>query len=339
MANIAINGLGRIGRAVFKIALDTPELNIVAVNDLVSADNLAYLLKYDTVYGRYTKRIESTSDQIIVDGKAYRVFSEKDPGQLPWKKLNVDIVFECTGHFTKKDDLEKHIQAGAKRVILSTAAKSEDVATVVPAVNHVPESEKIVSCASCTTNCVTPVIEVMSRRIGVKKATMTTVHAYTATQAIVDGPNKKFRRGRAGAENLVPTTTGAAVATTKILTQHKNKFDGAAVRVPTPVGSIADIVLVTERPTSVEEVNQIFRDEAESQRYQGMLAVSEDELVSSDIIQDSHASIVDLSMTQVVDGDLVKIMSWYDNEWGYASQMIREAVHMVNTFNLSSLQV
>ncbi|WP_082209849.1 type I glyceraldehyde-3-phosphate dehydrogenase [Fischerella sp. PCC 9605] len=328
MANIAINGLGRIGRAVFKIALDTPELSVVAVNDLVSADNLAYLLKYDTVYGKYDKRVENTSDRIIIDGKSYRVFNEKDPAQLPWGELNVDIVFECTGHFTKKEDLEKHIQAGAKRAILSTTAKSEDVVTVVPGVNHAPESEQIISCASCTTNCVTPVVEIISRRIGVKKAIMTTVHAYTSSQEIVDGPSKKFRRGRAGAANLVPTTTGAATATTKVLTQHKDKFDGVAVRAPIPVGSIADIVFVTEKPTTVEEINSIFREESESEKYQNVLTVCEDEIVSSDIIQDAHASIVDLSMTQVVDGDLVKVMSWYDNEWGYASQMVKEAVHL-----------
>jgi glyceraldehyde 3-phosphate dehydrogenase len=331
MANIAINGLGRIGRALFKIAMNTPELNVVAVNDLVSTDNLAYLLRHDTVYGKYDKQVETTRDQLIVNGKQYKVFNEKDPTNLPWSDLGIDIVFECTGHFTKKEDLEKHIQAGAKRAILSAASKSEDVPTVVSGVNHAPESAAVISCASCTTNCVTPLVEIMTRRIGVKKAIMTTVHAYTASQAIVDGPSKKFRRGRAGAANLVPTTTGAAVATTKVLTQHKNKFDGVAVRAPIPVGSISDLVFVTERPTTVDEVNRLFREEAGSDRYQGVLAVSDDEIVSSDIIQDDHASIVDLSMTQVVDGDLVKVMSWYDNEWGYANQMIREALHMINT--------
>lgn len=329
MTKIAINGFGRIGRAVFKIALDHPDLELVAINDLVPPDNLAYLLRYDTVYGKYDKNVDSTKDSLIIDGKSYKILSEKDPTQLPWRDLGVDLVFECTGIFTKKPDLEKHIQAGAKRVILSAPAKSEGVTTIVHGVNQPNESDQIVSCASCTTNCITPVVEIMGRRIGIKKAIMTTIHAYTSTQAIVDGPSKKFRRGRAAAANLVPTTTGAAVATTQVLPQYQNKFDGVAVRAPIPVGSISDIIFVTEKPTSVDEINSIFKEEAGSERYQDILAVSEDPIVSSDIVQDSHASIVDLTMTQVVDGDLVKVMSWYDNEWGYASQMIKEAVRMI----------
>ncbi|MBE9128382.1 MULTISPECIES: type I glyceraldehyde-3-phosphate dehydrogenase [unclassified Coleofasciculus] len=213
--------------------------------------------------------------------------------------------------------------------LLSAPAKSEGVPTIVPGVNHATESEAIISCASCTTNCIAPVVEVMGRRIGVKKAMMTTVHAYTSSQEIVDGPSKKFRRGRAAAANLVPTSTGAGVATTKVLTQYENKFDGVAVRAPVTVGSISDIIFVTERSTTVEEINNIFKEEADSEKYHGALAVSEDPIVSSDIIQDSHGSIVDLTMTQVVDGDLIKVMSWYDNEWGYASQMIREVVNMI----------
>ncbi|MEQ9672546.1 type I glyceraldehyde-3-phosphate dehydrogenase [Coleofasciculus sp. G2-EDA-02] len=329
MTKIAINGFGRIGRAVFKIALDHPDLELVAINDLVPPDNLAYLLRYDTVYGKYDKNVDSTKDSLIIDGKSYKILSEKDPTQLPWRDLGVDLVFECTGIFTKKPDLEKHIQAGAKRVILSAPAKSEGVTTIVHGVNQPNESDQIVSCASCTTNCITPVVEIMGRRIGIKKAIMTTIHAYTSTQAIVDGPSKKFRRGRAAAANLVPTTTGAAVATTQVLPQYQNKFDGVAVRAPIPVGSISDIIFVTEKPTSVDEINSIFKEEAGSERYQDILAVSEDPIVSSDIVQDPHASIVDLTMTQVVDGDLVKVMSWYDNEWGYASQMIKEAVRMI----------
>lgn len=330
MARVAINGLGRIGRAVFKILLDTPELEVVGVNDIVSADQLAYLLKYDTVYGKYSKTVENTKNSLIIAGKEYPVYQEKDPAQLPWGKdnLNVDIVFECTGIFTKKPDLEKHLQAGAKRVILSAPAKSEGIPTIVNGVNQISESDQIISCASCTTNCITPVVEVMGRRIGVKKAAMTTIHAYTASQGLVDQPSKKWRRGRAAAENLVPTSTGAAQATTQVLTQFQNKFDGAAVRVPTPVGSITDITLVTERSTSVEEINNIFREEAGNEQYQGILGASDDELVSSDIVGDTRASIVDLSMTQVIDGDLVKVMSWYDNEWGYASQMVRQGVQM-----------
>jgi len=329
MTKIAINGFGRIGRAVFKIALDNPELEVVAINDLVPPDNLAYLLKYDTVYGKYNKNVDSTKDSLVIDGKSYQILSEKDPAQLPWGDLGVDLVLECTGIFTKKPDLEKHIQAGAKRVILSAPAKSEGITTIVHGVNQPDASDQIVSCASCTTNCITPVVEVMGRRIGIKKAMMTTIHAYTSTQAIIDGPSKKFRRGRTAAANLVPTTTGAAVATTQVLPQYQNKFDGVAVRAPIPVGSISDIIFVTDKSTSVDEINSIFKEEAGSERYQDILAVSEDPIVSSDIVQDPHASIVDLTMTQVVDGDLVKVMSWYDNEWGYASQMIKEAVRMI----------
>jgi len=329
MTKIAINGFGRIGRAVFKIALDNPDIEVVAINDLVPPDNLAYLLNYDTVYGKYNKNVDSTKDSLVIDGKSYKILSEKDPAQLPWGDLGVDLVLECTGIFTKKPDLEKHIQAGAKRVILSAPAKSEGVTTIVHGVNQPDESDQIVSCASCTTNCITPVVEVMGRRIGIKKAMMTTIHAYTSTQAIVDGPSKKFRRGRTAAANLVPTTTGAAVATTQVLPQYQNKFDGVAVRAPIPVGSISDIIFVTDKSTSVDEINSIFKEEAGSERYQDILAVSEDPIVSSDIVQDPHASIVDLTMTQVVDGDLVKVMSWYDNEWGYAAQMIKEAVRMI----------
>ena len=330
MAKVAINGLGRIGRATFKIILETPELELVAVNDLVPPDNLAYLLKYDTVYGRYDKKVESDGDSLIVEGKRYRVFNQRDPAQLPWGDLGIDVVFECTGVFTRKEDLEKHLQAGAKFVVLSAPAKSEDIGTVVHGVNR-PEDDSVrmISCASCTTNSIAPVVEIMGRRIGIKKAIMTTIHAYTSTQAIVDGPHKRPRRGRAGAANLVPTSTGAAVATTKALPQYKDKFDGVAVRAPVPVGSISDIIFLTARKTTVEEVNTIFKEEAEREEYQGILGVSEDPIVSSDIIKDPRASIVDLGMTRVVDGDLVKVMSWYDNEWGYTNQMIREALRIV----------
>ncbi len=330
MAKVAINGLGRIGRATLKIILDTPELELVAVNDIVSPDNIAYLLKYDTVYGRYEKTVESDEGGLIIGGKRFLFFGEKDPAHLPWGDLGVDIVFECTGVFTKREDLAKHIRAGAKNVILSAPTKSEDIDTVVHRVNRPEGPPQIISCASCTTNCITPVVEIMGRRIGVKKAIMTAVHAYTASQALVDGPNKHMRRGRAGGANLVPTSTGAAIATTKALPQYQGLFNGVAVRVPLPVGSLADIVFVTERKTTAEEVNQIFKEEAASERYKGILEVSEDPLVSSDIIRDSRASIVDLEMTQVVDGDLVKVMSWYDNEWGYSSQMVREAVEIAN---------
>jgi glyceraldehyde 3-phosphate dehydrogenase len=329
MARVAINGLGRIGRAALKIILETPELELVALNDIVPADNIVYLLKYDTVYGRYEKTVMMDGSSLTIDGKKYNLYEKKDPAQLPWGDLDIDIVFECTGAFTKREDLAKHIQAGAKFVILSAPAKSEDVDTVVYGVNDVKGGEsRIISCASCTTNCITPVVEIMGRRIGIKKAIMTTIHAYTASQAIVDSPSKKFRRGRAGAANFVPTTTGAAIATTKALPQYEGRFDGVAIRGPVPVGSIADIVFLTERKTTVEEVNNIFREEASSERYRGVLGAAEDPIVSSDIIKDPRASIVDLEMTQVVDGDLVKVMSWYDNEWGYTNQMVREAINL-----------
>ena len=334
-ARMAINGLGRIGRAVFKIALDTLELEVVAVNDIVPAENLAYLLKYDTVYRRYHRRVEAEEDALIVDGKRYPVLNMKDPAQLPWGEMNVDIAVESTGVFTRQEDLQKHIEAGAKYAILSAPVKSSDdeaeIPTVVHGVNSPDSAPRMISCASCTTNCITPVVEIMGRRIGIKKAIMTTMHAYTSSQSIVDSPSKSLRRGRAGAANLVPTSTGAAVATTKALPQYKGLFNGVAVRAPVTVGSIADITFITERETSKDEVNEIFRQEAQSERYKDVVAVTDDPIVSSDVIQDSHASIIDLSMTMVVGGDLVKIMSWYDNEWGYAAQLVREAVRIAQT--------
>jgi glyceraldehyde 3-phosphate dehydrogenase len=328
---VAINGLGRIGRAALKIILDTPQLELVAVNDIVPSENIVYLLKYDTVYGRYEKTVERDGENLIIAGQPYRYYHEKDPARLPWSGLGVDIVLECTGVFTKREDLEKHVQAGAKYVILSAPAKSEDVVTVVHGVNTADGNTHIIACASCTTNCITPVIEIIGRRIGIKKAIMTTVHAYTASQAIVDSQNKRLERGRAGAANFVPTSTGAAIATTKALPQYKDLFDGIAVRGPVTVGSLADIVLVVERKTSVEEINQIFIEESARERYEGILGVTEDPVVSSDIIKDPRASVIDLGMTRVVDGDLVKILSWYDNEWGFTNQMVREAVQIAQT--------
>ncbi len=331
MARVAINGLGRIGRAAMKIILDTHEFELVAINDLVSPENLAYLLYYDTVYGKYKEHVSFGEDHISVGNKAFKVFGEKDPANLPWNELKVDIVFECTGMFTRKEDLEKHLEAGAKHVILSAPSKSEEVLTIVHGVNE-PEkaAPQIISCASCTTNCITPVIEIIGRRIGIKKAMMTTIHAYTASQGIVDGANKKMRRGRAAAANFVPTSTGAAKATARALPQYKNKFDGVAVRGPVPAGSIADLTILTEHPVTVYDVNNILREESRTKRYKDILAVTDEELVSSDIIGNPAASIVDLSMTQIVDGDLLKIMSWYDNEFGYASQLIREGKRLAN---------
>jgi glyceraldehyde 3-phosphate dehydrogenase len=334
MAKVGINGMGRIGRAALKIILETPDLELVAVNDLMPLDNLVYLLRYDTVYGRYPKRVEGGGDALVVDGKKYKFFSQKDPAQLPWGALGVEVVFECTGVFTRREDLEKHLKAGAQLVFLSAPPKGEDVCTIVHGVTTPDKTVRVISCASCTTNCITPVVEIIGRRLGIKKAVMTTIHAYTSSQTLVDLPAKKWRRGRAGAANFVPTSTGAAVATTNCLPQYKGKFDGVAVRGPVPCGSLADLVFVLERPTTVAEVNNIFREEAASPRYQGILGVAEDPIVSSDIIMDPRASVVDLEMTQVVDGDLLKVMSWYDNEWGYTNQMIREAVAAVKEAKL-----
>jgi glyceraldehyde 3-phosphate dehydrogenase len=331
MAKIAINGLGRIGRAALKIIMDTPGLELVAANDIVPIKNIVYLLKYDTVYGRYDKAVEGDGENLIIGGKACRYFSEKDPARLPWSSLGVDVVLECTGVFTKREDLEKHVQAGARYVILSAPAKSDDVVTVVHGVNTVDGNTHIIACASCTTNCITPVVEIVGRRIGIKKAIMTTVHAYTASQAIVDSQSKRFERGRAGAANFVPTSTGAARATAKALPELSDRFDGIAVRGPVAVGSLADIVLVAERKTSVEEINQIFIEEAASARYRDIIGVTDDPIVSSDIIKDPRASIIDLGMTRVVDGDLIKILSWYDNEWGFTNQMVREAQQLARS--------
>lgn len=322
---VAINGLGRIGRAILKLVVDDPALELVAVNDLVEVENLVYLLRFDTVYGRYPKQVSIEGGDLVVAERRVRMLKSREPSALPWKELGVDLVFECTGALRQLRDLEKHVQAGAKFVLLSAPSKSDEVQTVVHGVNAPHGQAKIVSCASCTTNCITPVVEVMGRRIGIRKAVMTTVHAYTSSQSIVDGPNQSFRRGRAAAANLVPANTGAAKATTRAMPQYAGLFDGVAVRAPIPVGSISDITFVTSRRTSVDEVGQILTEEAETERYAGVLGVSRDPLASSDIVGDPRASVVDLELTRVIDGDLVKVMSWYDNEWGYANQMLRVA--------------
>ena len=291
MAKVAINGMGRIGRAALKIIQDTPELDLVAVNDLMAIDNLIYLLRYDTVYGRYDKPVSAEGGVLHVGTREIKFLSEKDPTKLPWKDLGIDIVFECTGVFTSREGLEKHLQAGAGNVILSAPSKGEgDVPMVVHCVNTPEGACQVISCASCTTNCTAPVMEVLERHLGIQKALMTTIHAYTSSQAIVDGPAKKFRRGRAGAANFVPTSTGAAIAVTKTLPQLKGKFDGLAVRGPVPVGSLVDIVLLVKRPTTVDEINRIFREESESPRYKGVLGYAYDEIVSSDVIGETRAS-------------------------------------------------
>jgi len=331
LTRVAINGLGRIGRATLKILMDTNGLDLIAANDIGAAEDIAYLLKYDTVYGRYGKTVEVTSDAgLLIGGHRLTLLREKEPARLPWKSLNVDILFECTGRFKNRAALDAHIRAGARYVILSAPSNDEDVDTIVHGVNTPHGDTTIISCASCTTNCITPVMEILGRRIGIKKATMTTVHAYTASQAIVDSSHKHPRRGRAGAANLVPTSTGAAIATTKALPEYRGRFSGAAIRAPVAVGSLADVVAVAARPTTVDEVNQVFVAEAESERYRGVLGVTSDPFVSSDIVRDPRASVVDLNMTQVVDGDLIKVMSWYDNEWGYSNQLVREALRVTD---------
>jgi glyceraldehyde 3-phosphate dehydrogenase len=322
---VAINGLGRIGRAILKLVIDEPTLELVAINDLADAENLAYLLRFDTVYGRYSKPVTIEEGNLVIDGRSLHTLVKRDPSALPWKSLGIDLVFECSGALSRREDLEKHIRAGARFVVLSAPSKDEDIETVVHGANVTASTSRIISCASCTTNCITPVVEVIGRRIGIKKAAMTTVHAYTSSQSIVDGPSKRFRRGRAASANLVPATTGAALATARALPQYAGRFDGIAIRSPVPVGSIADLTFLTSRTTSVEEVNAILTEEAATTRYAGVIGVTRDQLVSSDIIGDSRASVVDLELTKVIDGDLVKIMSWYDNEWGYANQMLRAA--------------
>ncbi|MBK1619298.1 type I glyceraldehyde-3-phosphate dehydrogenase [Lamprobacter modestohalophilus] len=327
MARIAINGLGRIGRATLKLVMEEPSLELIGVNDLADHEQLAYLLRYDSVYGRSTHEVASQDGQLVIDGQHIPLSNHEDPLLSPWKDLDVDLVFECTGAFRDRDALQRHLEAGARKVMLSAPAKDESIPMIVPGVNDAGTAP-IFSCASCTTNCIAPVTEVMQRRIGVAKAMMTTVHAYTSTQETVDAPSKRMERGRAAAINLVPTSTGAAEATNRVLGEHPIEFDGLAVRAPVAVGSLADITFVTSRATSREEVNKVFMEESLNPRYSKVLSIIEEPIVSSDVIQDAHASIVDLGLTRVVDGDLVKVMAWYDNEWGYAAQMVREAARL-----------
>ncbi|PKP34916.1 MAG: type I glyceraldehyde-3-phosphate dehydrogenase [Bacteroidetes bacterium HGW-Bacteroidetes-17] len=325
MNKIAINGFGRIGRAALKVILKTPGLEVVAVNDLMSIENAAYLFKYDSVYGVYEGEVIFEGNHLLINNDKILFLSEKDPDRLPWKDMEIDVVIESTGLFTKKEDAEKHIYAGAKHVVISAPTKSKDTPTVLHGVNSLEGKTLIFSCASCTTNNIGPVLEIIDRRIGIKKAILNTIHAYTSSQSLIDAPSKRdLRAGRSAAVNLVPTSTGAAIAATKILPQLEGKFDGISIRTPVPVGSISDITVVTGRNTSAKEVNEILQEEAKTDRYKQILSVSNEPLVSSDILQSAFASIVDLEMTRVVDGDLVKIMAWYDNEWGFTNQMIRE---------------
>lgn len=335
MIKLAINGFGRIGRASLKIILEKhQDIRVVAINDLTDTKTLAHLLKYDSCYGIYDAKIDFDAKHLIVKGQKIPVLAEKDPTLLPWKKLDVDVVLECTGRFTNKEGLSFHLEAGAKKVILSAPAKGKEdkVKTVVIGVNEdkITKADKLLSCASCTTNCLAPVSDIVRQYFGVKKAIMTTIHSYTADQNLVDGPHKDLRRARAAALNMVPTTTGAALSVTETIPSLKNKFDGLAVRVPTPVGSLCDIVFVTKKKVSVEKVTEVFKKVAKMKRYAGIIQASEEPLVSVDIIGNSYSAIVDLPMTKVVDGDLLKVTAWYDNEWGYSNRLVDLVVMFAN---------
>jgi glyceraldehyde 3-phosphate dehydrogenase len=321
---VAINGFGRIGRNAFKIAFARSDIEVVAVNDLTDTKTLAYLLKHDSNYGTYEKEVGNDDTNLIVEGQKIVVLAEKDPALLPWKDLNVDVVIESTGRFTDVEGASKHITAGAKRVVISGPTKSDGVDTIVLGANDdkLKGSTEVISNASCTTNSLGAVMAILESEFGVEKSMLTTVHSYTASQALQDAPAKDLREGRNAAENIVPTTTGAAIAVTLALPQLKGKFDGLSIRVPTPVVSISDVTALLKRSVSVEEVNDVFKKAAAEPFYQGILGVSEEPLVSSDYIGNSHSGTVDLLLTKVVGGNLVKVMVWYDNEWGYSNRLV-----------------
>jgi glyceraldehyde 3-phosphate dehydrogenase len=327
---IAINGFGRIGRTFFRLAFDRPEIEVVVINDLADLENLAYLLKYDSVYRKWDKEIKIEDKCLVIAGKKIKFFSEKDPAKLPWKDLNIDVCVESTGVFESYEKASAHLRAGAKRVVITAPAKEggELGRTILMGVNEDEfKTCKITSNGSCTTNATHPVAQIMSENPGVKKAILNTIHAYTASQKIVDGPDAKdWRRGRAAAVNMVPSTTGAAISVTEAVKGLKGIFDGLAIRVPLITGSLADFTFVAKRPTSVEEINNIFREAAKSSRWKGILKVTEEQLVSSDIIGDLYPSIVDLSFTKVIDGDLVKVLVWYDNEMGYSAILVEHVI-------------
>lgn len=331
---VAINGAGRIGRAFIKVASTRPEIEIVGINDLGDAENIAYLLNYDTVYGRSGLNAKVKDEHTItIASKDVRFTQEKDPTKLPWKELDVDVVVESTGVFREYDKAKMHLDAGAKRVVISAPAKGDPVeginsATVLMGVNHdTLKTCSISSNASCTTNAGGAVMQVLKDTLGVEKALLNTVHAYTATQSIVDGPAKKdFRKGRAAAQNIIPSTTGAAIATAQVIPELEGKFDGIALRVPVPAGSVADITFIAGRDTTVEEVNEILTDASKEDRWKKVFAVSTDEIVSSDIVGSKYASIVDLPMTRVAGGNLVKILAWYDNEMGYTHMLVDHVI-------------
>ena len=331
---VAINGFGRIGRAFVRESWDNPAIELVAVNDLGSLENLAYLLKYDTVYRRAPFSVEAKDGNLIVNGKIVKFLQEKDPAALPWKDLAVDVVIESTGFFTEYEKAQAHITAGARRVVISAPVKgdSEMGATVLMGLDESKlASHMITSNASCTTNSASPVIAILDEAIGIEKAVLSTTHAYTASQGIVDGPAKKdMKEGRAAAQNIVPTSTGAAIAVTQAYTALAGKFDGISLRVPVPAGSIADITFIAKRATTKEEVNNVLRAAAALPRWAGIFSATDEELVSSDIIGERFASIADLGMTRVVDGNLVKVLAWYDNEAGYTATLVTHAIKAGN---------
>ncbi len=325
VTKVGINGFGRIGRNAFKIAFERSDLEVVAINDLTDTKTLAYLLKHDTNYGTYGHDVDFDESNIIVDGKSIKVLAEREPANLPWGDLGVELVVESTGRFTKKEDAEKHITGGgAKKVVISAPTKDEDVDTIVLGANDdkIKGVTDVISNASCTTNSLGAVMAILDSEFGVEKSLLTTVHSYTASQVIQDAPAKDLREGRSGAENIVPTTTGAAIAVTKTLPHLEGKFDGLSIRVPTPVVSISDVTALLSRDVTVEEINDAFRRAAKDDFYQGILAVSEEPLVSSDYKGDSHSGTVDLLLTKVVGGNLIKICVWYDNEWGYSNRLV-----------------
>ncbi len=325
MTKIAINGFGRIGRIFFRQVFGHPDFEIVAINDLGDPENLAYLLKHDSTYKAYDKKVQTQDGHLVVDGVGVTVLQEKDPSKLPWKAMEVDIVIESSGVFETAEKAKLHLDAGAKRVVITAPAKDDVTPTATPNVGmQTLSSSQITSNASCTTNATNPVVAVMMATVGIQKAMMTTVHANTATQKTVDGPGgKDMRYGRAGAWNIIPSTTGAAKATTKVVPELKNKFDAVSVRVPVISGSLIDFTFLASRPTTVEEINEAFKKAAASPEWQGILEATEEPLVSTDILGNPHGSIVDLGLTRVVDGDLVKIFSWYDNEWGYCAMLLK----------------
>jgi len=329
---VAINGFGRVGRLFFRQAFGRPEFDIVAINDLGSVANLAYLLKYDSVYGRYHHevKLDEQSRTLTVNGKQIQVLCEKEPDRLPWAELDIDLVIESTGLFESFEKANAHITAGAKRVLLTAPAKdadgTNDGATILMGVNDSKlKSCKISSNASCTTNSASPVIQILSETVGVKKAILGTIHAMTGTQSLTDSPvrgGSDFRRGRSAGFNIGPSTTGAAIAVSRVIPELVNKFDGIAYRVPIATGSLSDITFIASRPTTVEEINAIFKKSEKDPRWRGIMKTTEEQLVSSDIIGEPYGAIVDLSFTKVVDGDLVKVLSWYDNEWGYTATLL-----------------